>query len=59
MFHATFKPLLKVAPRVVKKTESRRNDEKSKRGDFLIFVFLMLVKSLSYACSDKPAHLLE
>ena len=27
-------------------------------GDFLIFVFLLLIK-LSYACSEKPAHLSE
>ena len=51
--------MLKVAPRVVKKMESHRSDEKSNRGDFLIFIFLMLVKLLNYACSEKPAHLLE
>lgn len=27
---------------------------KVKGRNFLIFVFLMLVKLLSYACSDKP-----
>ena len=44
--------------RVVRKIESSRRDEKSNRGDFLIFAFLMLVK-LSYARSEKPAHLRE
>ena len=44
--------------RVVRKIESSRKDGKSNRGDFLIFVFLTLVK-LSYARSEKPAHLTE
>ena len=44
--------------RVVKKIESSRRNGKSNRGDFLIFVFLMLVK-LSYMCSEMPAHLSE
>ena len=44
--------------RVVRKIESSSRDGKSNRGDFLIFVFLMLVK-LSYARSEKPAHLRE
>ena len=44
--------------RVVRKIESSRRDGKSNRGDFLIFVFLMLVK-LSYMRSEKLAHLTE
>ena len=44
--------------RVVKKIESSRRDGKSNRGDFLIFVFLMLEK-LSYVHSEKLVHLSE
>ena len=46
------------ANRVVGKIEISRRDGKSNKGDFLIFVFLMLVK-LSYARSEKPTHLLD
>ena len=42
--------------RLVKKIQSSRRDRENNRGDFLIFVFLMLVK-LSYVCSEKPVHL--
>ena len=41
--------------RVVKRIEISRRDGKSNRGDFLIFVLLMLVK-LSYARSEKLAY---
>ena len=44
--------------RIVKKIESSRRDGKSNRGDFLTFVFLMLV-NWSYARLGKPAHLSE
>ena len=40
------------------KVESSRRDEKSNKADFLIFVFLMLVK-LGYAGSEKPVHFSE
>ena len=42
--------------RVVNKIESSRRDGKSNRGDFLIFVFQMLVK-LSYAFREAGAFI--
>ena len=54
----SFLKLNQIAGRVVRKIESSRRDGRSNRGDCLFFVFLMLVK-LSYAHSEKPAHLTE
>jgi len=45
----------KTKTRLVKKIERSRRDRKSNGGDFLIFVFLVLVK-WSEARSEKPAN---